>query len=315
MDDNSGQDYPLSNRSGRAEYGLPFVSVIVPFFGADMEQLDRCINAILAQEYPRDRLEVIVVDNNVRPVLNDRYRSSATFLSVIHELQPGSYRARNRGISIARGEVYAFTDSDCVPSKDWVLSGVRLLQETPNCGLVAGRVVLTFVNLNLPGLFEIYDLCINLRQEEFVREFHFGATANMITHSAVFEKVGRFNEEFLSGGDCEWGQRVWKMGYQQVFASDAVVYHPARSTLTALCDKARRLAGQDFVRMRGRKAGRRHFLLAELWRTVRHARIAWKRRREFGCRRILQVISVIGRVQAAKYSELVRLLRGGIPRR
>ena len=299
----------------QAEYGWPFVSVIVPFFGTNTELLDHCINALLAQEYPCDRIEIIIVDNNARPVLGDRYRSLTVFPSVIHEPKPGSYCARNKGISIARGEVYAFTDSDCVPSRDWIRSGVRHLQSTPNCGLVAGRIVLTFRNPSFPGVFEIYDLCFHLRQEEYVREFHFGATANLITYPAVFEKVGRFDEALFTGGDSEWGRRVWKMGYLQVFAPDAVVHHPARSTLAALCEKVRRLAGKDFIRMHGHKGRWMHLLLLELWRAIRHTQIAWKRRREFGHLRILQVIAVIGYVQIARYLELVRLLRGGVPRR
>ncbi|HAM50226.1 MAG TPA: hypothetical protein DCP92_05855 [Nitrospiraceae bacterium] len=213
MDDYSSQDYQPRNWKAQAECRWPFVSVIVPFFGTNTEQLDRCVNALLAQEYPCDRLEVIIVDNNALPMLHDCYSSSTVFLSVIHESHPGSYCARNKGVSIARGEVYAFTDSDCVPTRDWIQSGVRLLQATPNCGLVAGCIVLTFRNPNPLRLFEIYDLCINLRQEVFIREFHFGATANMMICSAVFEKVGKFDEAFFSGGDCEWGQRVWKNDY------------------------------------------------------------------------------------------------------
>ena len=315
MDNYSGQDCHTGDELAQTEYGFPFVSVIVPFFGTNTELLDRCIDALLVQKYPCDKLELIIVDNNEQPVLGDRYRSSTVSLVVSNEPQPGSYCARNRGISVARGEVYAFTDSDCIPAGDWINSGVRLLQSTPNCGLVAGRIVLTCKKMNLPGLFETYDLCINLRQEEYLREFHFGATANMMTSSDVFRKVGLFDDTFFSGGDCEWGKRVWKMGYRQVFAPDAVVYHPARSTLAALCKKVRRLAGTDFIRLRGQQGGRKHFLHSAIWRAARHARIAWERRQEFGLVRILQVIAVIGYVQAVKYFELARLLRGGDPRR
>jgi len=291
------------------------VSVIVPFFGTDTGLLDRCVSALLAQEYPRDRLELLIVDNNTRPALGNRYWSSMGFLSVIHEPQPGSYSARNSGISNARGEVFAFTDSDCVPARDWVRSGIMHLRSTPNCGFVAGRIVLTVRNADRPGLFELYDLCINFRQEEYVRQFHFGTTANLIVHSGVFEKVGRFDPTYLSGGDREWGQRVWKTGYQQVFAPDAVVYHPARSSLRAVCEKAWRLTGQAFVREGKRHVNWVNILLYELWGATRHARIAWRRRREFGYFRILQVIAVIGHIQVSRCFEAMRLVCGGAPRR
>ena len=105
MDEQSGQDYHPGDELAQAERVWPFVSVIVPFFGTNTELLDRCIDGLLAQDYSSDKLEVIIVDNNVRPLLGDRYRSLSGSLSVIHEPQPGSYCARNRGISAARGEV------------------------------------------------------------------------------------------------------------------------------------------------------------------------------------------------------------------
>lgn len=101
MDNPVGREcQPCKEWSG---HGWPFVSVIVPFFGTDTGLLDRCVSALLAQEYPRDRLELLIVDNNTRPALGNRYWSSMGFLSVIHEPQPGSYSARNSGISNARG--------------------------------------------------------------------------------------------------------------------------------------------------------------------------------------------------------------------
>jgi GT2 family glycosyltransferase len=315
MDDRVSLDGNPCEKWSESGRGWPLVSVIVPFFGTDTELLDRCIGALQTQDYPRDMLEVIIVDNNVRPTLVDRYRPSTVFLSVIHEPQPGSYSARNMGISIARGAVYAFTDSDCTPARDWVRSGVMHLRSTPNCGFVAGRIVLTVRNADHPGLFELYDLCINFRQEEYVRRFHFGATANLIAYADVFEKVGRFDPRFMSGGDCEWGLRVWKTGYRQVFAPDVVVYHPARSTLRTVCDKARRTTSRAFVQENNRLVNWGHILLGELRGVAGHARIAWKRRREFGYLRILQVIAVIGHVQVSRCFEAMRLVCGGAPRR
>jgi GT2 family glycosyltransferase len=315
VDDRVGRDCQPCDEWLEVGHMWPSVSVIVPFFGTDTEMLDRCVSALLAQDYPRDRLEVLIVDNNTRATLGERYQSSTVFLSVIHEPQPGAYSARNRGISIARGEVYAFTDSDCVPARDWVRTGIMYLDSTPNCGFVAGRIVLTVRDTDRPGLFELYDLCINFRQEEYVHRFHFGATANLIAYADVFEKVGRFDPRFFSGGDCEWGQRVWETGYRQVFAPDAVVYHPARSTLKKVCEKAWRTTGRAFVQENSRPVNWTHILFGELRGAVRHARIAWRRRREFGYLRILQVIAVIGHVQVSRCFEAMRLVCGGTPRR
>ncbi len=58
---------------------------------------------------------------------------------MIHEPLPGSYAARNQGLSQARGNIVAFTDADCIPNPDWIEKGVRTLQKFPECGLVAGK--------------------------------------------------------------------------------------------------------------------------------------------------------------------------------
>ena len=125
MDDHSSRDYPPS-KSVRTEPCHPFVSMVVPFFSTSTEQLDRCIDALLAQEYPRDKLVIIIVDNNEQSLLGDCYRYSTVSLVVTHEPQPGSYRARNRGYCRPRRGL-CFTDSDCIPAGDWISSGVRLL--------------------------------------------------------------------------------------------------------------------------------------------------------------------------------------------
>jgi glycosyltransferase involved in cell wall biosynthesis len=51
------------------------------------------------------------------------------------EARPGSYAARNTGIELARGDILAFTDADCLPAADWIEHGLAALQRVENCGL------------------------------------------------------------------------------------------------------------------------------------------------------------------------------------
>lgn len=55
----------------------------------------------------------------------------------------------------------------------------------------------------------------------------------------MFETVGIFNEELLSLGDREWGERVANKGYSVIYSQEAYVLHPARHTLHALLRKVR----------------------------------------------------------------------------
>src|ERR1700682_2228961 len=89
----------------------PLVSVIIPFYGADIEALRACLVAIAAQEYPGDCVEVIVVDNNPATGLSPLLQGFSGSWRLAHEPAAGSYRARNMGISLAQGKVIAFTDA------------------------------------------------------------------------------------------------------------------------------------------------------------------------------------------------------------
>ncbi|NJP21005.1 MAG: hypothetical protein HC763_20690 [Hydrococcus sp. CRU_1_1] len=55
--------------------------------------------------------------------------------------------------------------------------------------------------------------------------------------------MGNFDPHLKSSGDIEWGQRVAKFGYQQVYVDEICVAHPARSSFAQLFKRTVRLAG------------------------------------------------------------------------
>lgn len=221
----------------------PFVSVIIPFYG-DPAELDCCLKALDLQSYPHDRFEVIVVDNgsSAPPARDTRYHSH---IRIIREPRAGSYRARNVGVQAAQGSTIAFTDSDCVPAPDWLERGVEHLAVILGNGLIGGRIVLTTHNPEQPTLLERYERETYLSQEFYIRSCHFAATANLFTNMQTFRAVGIFDGDLLSGGDMEWGKRMHAAGCAQCYAPDAVVFHPARSSVRAFIRKNRRIAGGE----------------------------------------------------------------------
>lgn len=214
---------------------INFISVIIPVYN-DVIGLEKCLSALDKQTYPKSAYEVIVVDNNSEECISNVVDSFANAFVVI-ENEPGSYAARNKGISVAKGCLLAFTDADCMPAQDWLEKGVDRLLSIPNCGLIAGRVEFCFQDPDQPTVVELCDSVMHLQQEAYLQKFNYGVTANVFTFRDVFDKVGLFNNELKSGGDHEWGQRVFSSGYQQSYASDAYVIHPARSSFEALYKK------------------------------------------------------------------------------
>ncbi len=221
---------------------LPFVSVIIPVLN-DSKRLLRCIASISEQNYPANMFEIVVVDN---ASTEDIKALAGKFNCVRYEFEPvgGPAAARNKGIAVAKGEVLSFTDSDCIPDKDWLSGGVSKLLSLPNCGLVAGSIELYYKDMEHITGVELYDTVSYLAQERYVEKYRFGATANLFTSRDVIDKVGNFNSELFktaSGEDAEWGERVFAEGYGQVYAEDVRVLHPATHSFLELYKKTKRI--------------------------------------------------------------------------
>jgi glycosyltransferase involved in cell wall biosynthesis len=229
----------------------PFVSVIIPVFN-DALRLRRCLLALAGQRYPAGRFEAIVIDNGSSDDLIPAV-DGLRFVRLGHEPRPGSYAARNAGLAMARGSTLAFTDSDCLPEPDWLQRGVARLEAHPGCGLVAGRIALFFAGPR-PTAVELYESITAFPQHEYVARDHYGATANLFTRRDVFDRVGLFAAELTSGGDREWGQRVYAAGLAQVYAEEVLVRHPARRSFGELAHKIVRVTN-GMERLRARQPG------------------------------------------------------------
>lgn len=216
----------------------PFVSVIIPVYN-DSVRLQKTLQALYLQTYPYTRYEVIVVDNASDDGVFTVVRQFPN-AQISYEEKRGSYAARNTGIAAAKGEIIAFTDSDCIPHTDWISQGVQALMDNPKAGLIAGHIEFFFAG-HSPTVGEYVDSIFHLRQEHYSRVQHFGATGNVFTWRSVFDHVGEFNDQLYSMGDKEWGQRVFAAGYEVIYSPKAVVRHPARNTQDLLA-KARRCA-------------------------------------------------------------------------
>ncbi|MDP2684522.1 MAG: glycosyltransferase [bacterium] len=224
---------------------LPLVSIIIPVY-QDTERLVKCIEALQKQTYPKNLLDIIIVNNDsgfdIKDILND-YKN----ISLLQESSPGSYSARNKGILFSKGSIIAFTDSDCIPSEQWIECGVKGLLSNPNIGIVGGAVNLFFRN-KFPSTVELYDSLFFLQQKRYIREYKIAVTANLFTFKDIFYKIGLYDNNLKSGADGEWCKRVVTCGYEIIYSDSASVRHPARFKLGDLYEKIRRVTGGKFVR-------------------------------------------------------------------
>jgi len=202
----------------------PYVSVIIPVYN-DSGRIGKTINALLQQDYPEELYEIIVVDNGSTD--NSKSIVSSFPVKLIEESTcKGSYAARNKGLSVAKGKIIAFTDSDCVPSQGWIKAGVHALKKY--CAdIAAGHVAFNFSPVKTAS--EYYDAVMNIQNEEAVRERGVGNTANLFIKRKIFESIGYFPKGIYSGGDVYFTAKASTSGFSIIYASDAIVTHPTRS--------------------------------------------------------------------------------------
>jgi cellulose synthase/poly-beta-1,6-N-acetylglucosamine synthase-like glycosyltransferase len=293
-----------------AKRNLPDVTVIIPVY-KDWPRLRTCLRALARQDYARDGFEIIVVDNGSPSPLPTELRREFTRIRFEHESKVGSYAARNKGLSLAKGELLAFTDADCIPDPGWLSSGVRHLQNDPECGLVGGRVELVFQKENEPNLYELYESLTDFRQHDNVTGLHFSVTANLFTTRRVVDTVGPFADNAKSFGDFEWGQRVHAAGLRMAYCEEAVVRHPARASFAALATTARRhIGGTSDLKGAQRAGGAQRIATEIVWSLTPPLRSMYRLWSQSHNRPLPMRLGVVGlrlRMKLVQVRELVRI--------
>ena len=209
---------------------LPTVAVIVPVHNGEAT-IRTCLDALLAQDWPREVLELIVVDNRSTDATQAVVAQYPVRLVEERDVQ-SSYAARNRGVAESHAELLAFTDADCVPAPGWVRALASAFEDH-GVGLVAGPIEAWRVE----RLVERYQAVRALRAERTVRHpvLPFAQTANAACPRVVFNAVGGFDAACTFGGDLDFCWRVQRStGLRLAYEPAALVRHRHRTTWRGL---------------------------------------------------------------------------------
>jgi len=227
----------------------PRVSVIIPHY-RDLGGLDLCLRALGRQTYPLSDFEVIVADNNspegeaaVAEVIAGRAR-----LTVVRE--KGAGPARNGGVALARGDILAFTDSDCVPEAEWLAEGLAGLE---GYDFVGGRVTVLVDDLARMSAAEAFERVFAFDFKTYITKKGFTGAGNLFCSRTVFDQVGGFRVGVSE--DVEWSHRARGKGLRLGYVPRAIVGHPARRNWEELWGKWRRVNAETYGLYRERPSG------------------------------------------------------------
>ncbi|MGD1900631.1 MAG: glycosyltransferase [Geitlerinemataceae cyanobacterium] len=216
---------------------LPCLSVIVPAYNGE-DEIHETIECLLAQDYPSDRVEFAIVDNNSRDrtaeVIARTARDRDNLILLREDEIQSSYAARNTGIRSAKYDILVFADADCRPEPQWLREIAKSFTADPSVSLVAGQIEA----LAPQSLLERY-----AERAETLSQNHtlahpfcpYGQTANLAVRREIFEKVGLFRPYLTTGGDADFCWRAIRDGGGKiVLAERAIVRHRHRESLGEL---------------------------------------------------------------------------------
>ncbi|MGL5080406.1 MAG: glycosyltransferase family 2 protein [Microcoleaceae cyanobacterium] len=208
-------------------------SIVIPTYNRP-ERLTSCLQALSQLDYPRDRFEVIVVDDGssmtLTPVVEPFYQSLN--IEFVTQKNSGPASARNTGATHARGKYIVFTDDDCQPTKTWLKHLETQFTLTPN-SLLGGKTLnalpenlfSTASQVLIDFLYDYYNF--NPQQATFF------ASNNFALPSEIFNQIGKFDTTFplAAGEDREFCDRWLHHGNSMVSVAEAQVYHAHHLTL------------------------------------------------------------------------------------
>jgi succinoglycan biosynthesis protein ExoA len=229
--------------------GTPFVTVVLPCLN-EAAYVEACVRTVLGQDYPADRMEVLVADGG----------SDDGTLAILARLAEGDGRLRvianprriqsaglNEAIRAARGSVVVRMDVHCEYAPDYVRRCVEVLEAT-GADNVGGaqrpRAATRFQRLLAMALGS--PLAVGgARYRSSGNEGQVDTVFLGAFRRSVFERVGLYDPAAVTNEDAELNQRILAAGGRIHLSRSIVVHYFPRETLG-------RLARQYYGYGRGR---------------------------------------------------------------
>ncbi len=228
--------YTLKERLGQENSALPhralsrapFVSVIICSYNGG-RTLGACLDSLGKLNYPD--YEIILVDDGSTDDTRD-IAEQFPHVRYIYQENHGLSHARNTGAAAAKGEVFSYTDSDCMADFDWLYYLIGTLVSGDYAGVGGPNVT--------PPAQNWIQACVaaapggpsHVLLTDTIAEHIPGC--NMAFYRWAFESIGGFDPEYRKAGDdVDFCWRLQQAGCVIAFSPTAIVWHHRRFTLRA----------------------------------------------------------------------------------
>lgn len=219
----------------------PFVSVVMPVRN-EADFIKRSLGAVLAQDYPLEKMEVVIADgfseDETRNLIDEVSRRSPIPVKIIDNPKKIAPSGLNRAIRESRGAIIIRIDGHCEIRKDYVANCVaHLLEGTAEC--IGGRIETVGANAIARAIAAAMSSRFGVggsafRCAETEREMFVDTVAFPAYKREIFNRIGLFNEELVRNQDDEFNYRIRKNGGRILLAPDVHSKYYSRSNFKSL---------------------------------------------------------------------------------
>jgi len=221
----------------------PIVSLIIPTYNEEACIEEKIVNS-LSLDYPKDKLEIIVVDSGSTDRTREIIKKYSKNGVILYEQQKrmGKASAINLGLKRAKGEIIIVTDANAIFHNDVIKKIVRHFADK-NVGGVEGKYILKTKKKTDVGEGEK-----TFRKfESFLKKYEslVDSTVSMVGEISAFRRdiIDSLDGSCIAE-DFDLSIRVRKKGYRLIHDPEAIVWEPAPANIKdEIIQKSRRIVG------------------------------------------------------------------------
>jgi GT2 family glycosyltransferase len=208
-------------------------SVIIPSYNA-VKHLPELIYALSSQTLKP--LEIIIVDDGSTDKTEEvvtALEKKNKLLKYFRKKNGGPAKTRNFGALKSKGTIIVFTDSDCIPEKNWLEEMLKPFEEKAYATVGGVQGAYKTKQKELIARFAQAEIEERYEKMKKAKNIDWIGSYSAAYRAEAFKKLKGFDESFpiASGEDPELSYRLQKEGWKIVFNDKAIVYHQHPRTL------------------------------------------------------------------------------------
>lgn len=212
---------------------FPFISIIIPVRNVE-NIISQCLESLKALDYPGDKYEVIIADSesdDKTPLIVEKYGAI-----LVSTPKRSVCAGRNEGFKVAKGDIIAFSDADCIMDRNWIKNSLKYFED-PKVAAVGGPNITPQNDTPFAkAVGFVFDQAIfsagsiHGRILNEVREVKSIPGCNVIYRRKALEKAMPVDETIFEAEDYVTNQKIRQQGWRLLYTPDTIVWHYRRPT-------------------------------------------------------------------------------------